>query len=149
MSQGIEAWEWRSEARTRERRLVEVCGHCGIPCSGTVLFWHENGDHQVLVEVDGPTISALFQAVWPVADYDAMPRIWRDANECTGWEAVEATHGVAYEAADLALLVKVLREKPPDGEWPPAEHVRAVLEALDVLSQSALAAGAAVLVKDD
>lgn len=125
--------------------LVELCGHCGAACTGTALFWYVDGDRWIMVEVDRPTVDELFEALWPVAAYEAMPAIFRHHNEGEGWTSVDATpQGTCYDPADLMAVVGRVREA---GTWEGREEV--VLAALQDLADRAERCGQPVRLAED
>jgi hypothetical protein len=129
--------------------LVETCSYCGVPCSGTVLFWYPLGDERVTVEVDTPSIRLLIEGPWPgvasPGDYATLPSIVRHYNECTGWSDTDAgLDGVDYDPADLLGTIDLARRRTP-----PPRRLDEITSALTALCDSARAAGQRVFLRED
>lgn len=96
--------------------FVELCGYCGVPCTGTVRVWYEDQGRRVAFETDtGSLLEPLRELVVAASDrdeYDSLPSFAQQWNEARGW-AEFASDGAPVAANDLLRAVDALDRQLP------------------------------------
>lgn len=121
-------------ARPDDIDLCVPCSHCGACCTGTYLLWFTVDERRRSVEIDQPTLDAVFERGSGVA----APTLVREWNAGGGW--TDAVDGAATEAHELALLLE--RHGPELGD-------DGRLARLAAFAREACAAGATLYIRDD
>lgn len=113
--------------------LCSPCSHCGACCTGTYVLWYAAGGQRRGLEIDQPTLDAVFEA-----DFGpAMPAIVREWNAGAGWTA--AADGATTDADELLALLERRAALDDDGR----------LARLAASARDARASAAALFIRDD
>lgn len=120
--------------------FVQPCSYCGVPCTGTVLIWYDEGDARAVFETDTGSLLLLLDDLIGIAidrgEYESLPSFAREWNECRGWKEAGAG-GAAIGIEDLFRTLDALdaRRSPAD------ERGGKVLAGLRAFVERAASAG--------